>query len=147
MLLVGLVGGLAMGAVAGARRTQSAFPSYLVRTNATDLQAELFSQSVTANAYSQALTQELAHLSRVRHVASFVLPFVFPVTAKGAATFPPALNDNEVSMIGGVNGQFFDQDRLAVAQGRMADPARASGLVKQPSRSSAFFVVSRCAED
>ena len=33
VLLVGLMGGVAMGAVAGARRTQSAFPVYLASTN------------------------------------------------------------------------------------------------------------------
>ena len=37
VLLVGLVGGLAMGAVAAARRTQSAFPTYLASTTPSDL--------------------------------------------------------------------------------------------------------------
>ena len=37
VLLVGLVGGVAMGAVAGARRTQSSFPAYLASTNPSDL--------------------------------------------------------------------------------------------------------------
>ncbi|MGO9875943.1 MAG: hypothetical protein ACLPVY_19365 [Acidimicrobiia bacterium] len=36
VLLVGLVGGLAIGAVAGARRTQSSFPGYLTRVNANN---------------------------------------------------------------------------------------------------------------
>ncbi|MEY2570113.1 MAG: hypothetical protein QOE63_463, partial [Acidimicrobiaceae bacterium] len=33
VLLVGVLGGLALGAVAGARRTQSSFPSFLASTN------------------------------------------------------------------------------------------------------------------
>jgi len=37
VLLVGLIGGLAMGAVAGARRTQSSFPAFLRSTNPSDL--------------------------------------------------------------------------------------------------------------
>ena len=37
-LLVGLLGGLSMGAVAGARRTQSSFPVYLASTNPSDVQ-------------------------------------------------------------------------------------------------------------
>ena len=39
LLLIGLVGGVAMGAVAGARRTQSSFPVYLASTNPSDVQA------------------------------------------------------------------------------------------------------------
>ena len=37
VLLLGFVGGLAMGAVAAARRTQSAFPAYLASTRPSDL--------------------------------------------------------------------------------------------------------------
>ena len=37
VLLVGLVGGLAMGSLAAARRTQSSFPAYLASTNPSDL--------------------------------------------------------------------------------------------------------------
>ncbi|HEY5026110.1 MAG TPA: FtsX-like permease family protein [Acidimicrobiales bacterium] len=35
VVLVGLLGGVAIGAIAGARRTQSAFPAYLAATKAT----------------------------------------------------------------------------------------------------------------
>src|ERR1700688_4620317 len=37
VLLIGLVGGLAMGSIAAARRTQSAFPIYLASTHPADL--------------------------------------------------------------------------------------------------------------
>ena len=37
VLLLGLVGGLAMGSVAAARRTQAAFTSYLASTNPSEL--------------------------------------------------------------------------------------------------------------
>src|SRR5579863_6762587 len=39
ILLVGLVGGVAMGAIAAARRTQSSFPAYLASTNPSDFGA------------------------------------------------------------------------------------------------------------
>ena len=39
ILLVGLVGGVATGAIAGARRTQSSFPTYLASTNPSDFGA------------------------------------------------------------------------------------------------------------
>ena len=37
VVLIGLVGGVAMAAVAGARRTQSSFPAYLASTNPSDV--------------------------------------------------------------------------------------------------------------
>jgi hypothetical protein len=37
VLLVGLVGGLAMASLAGARRTQSSYPTFLASTNPSDL--------------------------------------------------------------------------------------------------------------
>src|SRR5882724_7573723 len=37
VVLIGLLGGLAIGAVAGARRTQSSYPAYLARTHGSDL--------------------------------------------------------------------------------------------------------------
>src|ERR1700722_8350787 len=38
VLLLGLVGGVALGAIAGARRTQSSYPVYLASTKPADLQ-------------------------------------------------------------------------------------------------------------
>ena len=37
VLLIGLVGGLAMGALAAARRTESSFPTFLASTNPSNL--------------------------------------------------------------------------------------------------------------
>ena len=37
VLLIGLIGGIAMGSIAAARRTQSAYPAFLAATNASDL--------------------------------------------------------------------------------------------------------------
>ena len=37
VLLLGLLGGLALGSVAAARRTQAAFPAYLASTNPSNL--------------------------------------------------------------------------------------------------------------
>ena len=37
VMLLGLLGGLAMGSVAAARRTQAAFPAYLASTKPSDL--------------------------------------------------------------------------------------------------------------
>ena len=42
VLLVGLLGGLAMGALAGARRTQSSYPRFLKSTNPSALNVSIF---------------------------------------------------------------------------------------------------------
>ena len=42
VVLVGLVGGLAMGTIAGARRTQSSYPTFLASTNPSDLSVSVF---------------------------------------------------------------------------------------------------------
>ena len=42
ILLVGLVGGLALGSVAAARRTQSSFATYLASTNPSNLSITVF---------------------------------------------------------------------------------------------------------
>jgi hypothetical protein len=40
----------------------------------------------------------------------------------GRLDLPPALQDDAVASIGSVNDMYFDQDRVTVSQGRMADP-------------------------
>ncbi len=75
VLLVGLLGGLAMGAVAGARRTQASSSTYLASTNPSDLVAfTAFDNPAlgSANGYSAAAVAEVAHLPYVRHQATVV---------------------------------------------------------------------------
>lgn len=61
VLLVGLVGGVAVGAVGAARRTQSAFPAALATTDASDLDVQIGTVGGYAlNAVSVA--QQRAHL-------------------------------------------------------------------------------------
>src|SRR5207344_2700574 len=52
LLLIGVVGGVAMAAVAGARRTQSSFPAYLASTNPADVQAFTEFDPITGTVYS-----------------------------------------------------------------------------------------------
>lgn len=62
IILIGLVGGVAMGAAAAVRRTQAAFPAYLAASHASDLQFQVYSsQSVASLEY---LTKELEQLPR-----------------------------------------------------------------------------------
>jgi hypothetical protein len=126
VLLVGFVGGLAMGAIAGARRTQSAFPAYLAATNASDLQ---FQTSIVSNYDSSVnLDARLAQLPLVTHVASAPSMLVIPLGSNGKA-LPQAFNDDDVTEVGSTGGMYYSQDRVTVAEGRMANPASTDEMV------------------
>src|SRR5271170_6427318 len=76
VLLVGLVGGVAMGSIAGARRTQSTFPAYLAATKASDLQLQ--TSTVTDEFGAVSLVGKLARLPHVQHVADAPSLLVIP---------------------------------------------------------------------
>jgi hypothetical protein len=136
LLLIGVVGGLGMGAVAGARRTQAAFPVFLRASHASDLQIQFFrlgsaqpgstfsGPPISANLYSPALTRDLGHLPNVSRVAVLTNMFISPVGAHGVPRLPEPLQTNEISEVGSVNGQFFTQDKVIADQGRLPDPSR-----------------------
>ena len=131
VLFVGLVGGVAMGAIAGARRTQSAFPAYLAAKDASDMQAQIWnlggslSGAATAN-----LTGQLARLPYVEHVASAPTVLLLPLGPGGKpAPSASAYLGNEVNVVGSDGGMYFRQDGVSVAEGRMADPGRADEMV------------------
>jgi len=126
VLLVGLVGGVAMGAVGAARRTQSAFPRILATTDASNLDVQIgtvggYALNVVSVAELRAHLEEIAHLPNVEHVAAYMNLLVGPVSRNGTLDLAPAMQDNAVDGIGSVNNMYFDQDRVTVSQGRMAD--------------------------
>jgi hypothetical protein len=129
VLLVGLVGGVSMGAIAGARRTQSAFPAYLAATDASDLEMQASSNvaSFTSDQIEQ-LGRKLAHLPYVARVAIAPNLYVVPIGPNGRPP-PSAVNDDDVTALGSENGEYFTQDRVTVTEGRMADPKSDSEMV------------------
>jgi hypothetical protein len=128
VLLVGLVGGVAMAAVAGARRTQSSFPAYLAATRASDLQVQLYTVSSNVGFGGGDMSVALAHLHDVVHVGSAPTLLVAQLGPDGKALPSGAIN-NEVSMLGSTGGMYATVDRVAVSQGRLADPRRVDEIV------------------
>jgi len=128
VLLVALLGGLSMGAIAGARRTQSSFPTLLARSNSSDL-LTLTGVSNPAlgeiNGYDPKLIRAISRLPNVKDVKSLVEMDLLPLTASGA----PLFKANGQAMDGSVNGEEFTQDRLIITQGRMANARRADQFV------------------
>ena len=131
-LLVGLLGGLAMAAVAGARRTQSAYPSFLASSHASDLQVGFYTSqgnSVAGDLYSPAVTARFAAIPHVRRVAAVVQMFAAPEGKDGKPHIPPPLQNNIVYTEGSVGGYGFSEDGVVANQGRLADPGRTDEMV------------------
>jgi FtsX-like permease family len=125
VLLIGLVGGVAMVSIAGARRSQSTFGAYLAATRASNLQLQT---SVTSGQFGVDLRGKLARLPHVEHVADAPSLLVIQLGSNGKA-LPSSFNNNDVQQVGSTGGMYFSQDRVVVTQGQMADPASTDEMV------------------
>ena len=131
IILIGLVGGLGLGSLAAARRTQSSFSVFLAATNPSDFQVSIYSGGTggTNLSYSASLTREISRLPGVRHVAAGFVVIGAPLTADGA----PRIRVTGLAYpVASVNGLFFTQDRVALNQGRLANPRRPDEIVMAP---------------
>lgn len=126
VLLIGLVGGLALGALTAARRTQSAFPAYLRSTNPSDLTvlSALYEPDRRQPAgFDANVVRNIARLPHVTRVESYAGVNVAVLAPNGAVSV------NASGLPGSIDGEYFDQDRATVVEGRMADPTRADEVV------------------
>jgi hypothetical protein len=129
VLLVGLVGGVAIGAIAGARRTQSAFPNYLRATDASDLEVQTASGAAGLTSHQiNRLGTQLSRLPDVVRVATAPNLLVVPLGPKGRP-LPSAVNSDDVSALGSEGGAYFTQDRVSLVTGEMADPRSSSEMM------------------
>lgn len=126
VVLIGLMGGIAMGSVAAARRTQSAYPFFLAATNASDLTMSTYgvTNNSSASNYSPRLANEIAHIPDVSRVESWVGAQIVPLKPNGAPNLTTPLNS-----VGSVDGLYFDEDRATPVVGRMANPRRSDEFV------------------
>jgi hypothetical protein len=120
-LIVGLLGGVAMASVAAARRTQSAFPRILAASNASDLH-------VDPGPYSARVVDRISRLPRVRSAESYVALSGLRALPSGFAD-PQTLFNQQVELVGSLDGLYFDQDRVIITGGRRADPGRPGEIV------------------
>ena len=75
VLLIGLIGGIALGSVAAARRTQSSYTTFLAATNPSDL---------SLSGQGPNLTKKLAQLPGVQRVEAALYSLnAFPLTRRG----------------------------------------------------------------
>ena len=129
VLLIGLVGGLALGSIAAARRTASSFSVFLAASNPSDLTIVPAGGGPGGSPphLAQRLEAAVRGYPQVSHVESYEALQASFVRAGNERAGRAAAGD--VLLVSSVDGLLFDQDRFAVTSGRMADPARADEVV------------------
>lgn len=132
VILLGLVGGVALGAIAGARSTQSSFPVYLASTRPADFQVFTAFLNPALGAqesrgYRASTERQISALPYVKSQETVVgfdanidqLTGVRERIEPGAK--PPSLE-------GPVESEYFNQDRVTLVSGHLpdlADPSQA----------------------
>jgi hypothetical protein len=113
-ILLGIVGGLALFALAGARRTQSSYPRFLRSRNPSTMAVD-----VGGGADLHATLAEIADLPQVAQARAYRATY----TAELVDGVPDL--EHEFEALGSVDGRYFDQDVFTPVHGRLPDPARA----------------------
>jgi hypothetical protein len=133
VLLVALVGGLAMGAVAAARRTQSSFPVYIASTHPADLSGITdFSNGQPGAAglgYDPARLAKIARLPHVRREFSFAGINTVPLGRNGVPVSIPGFPAESGEGAGILGSTRAAELGASVIQGRLPDPAEADEFV------------------
>jgi hypothetical protein len=127
-LFIAILGGVAMGTVAGARRTESSFGTLLNRSDSSQLEAPLQFYNPQAgfnSGYSPSAIEKLRSLAHVTNVESIVGVNAYPLGPHGQ-TVP---GDNGFAPEGSVDGLELNEDRLIINRGRLPDPRRADEFV------------------
>ena len=110
-LTISVCFGLAFFAIAGARRTQSAYPRFLGHAHSSTV-------TVSTAGYNDATDKAIAAIPEVQESRTFVGFGLIPLV-DGQPDFAQAFETN-----GTFNGRYFDQDKFTPTQGRMADADR-----------------------
>lgn len=126
VLVIGLVGGLAMASLAGARRTDSSFPTYLASTNPSTL--GVFTryddpELKIDTGYNAKLAIAVAHLPLVTRSATAII-FDANINLNGVRGihYHGLAGESPPTILGTLNGEFTSMDRVSLIAGRMPNP-------------------------
>ena len=142
VILSGLLGGLAMGSIAGARRTQSSFPVFLASTNPPDLEGVTSfvnpSPGSAGLGYDPALQAKIARLPHVGAVdVESGLNFI-PL-GKGGVPESPAAFPATAGEVGGlVSDTGRSLDVSAATEGRIFDLRNANEFMVSATTAKTF---------
>lgn len=136
VVLISLVGGLALATIAGARRTESSYPTFLASTNPSNLSfgTALFNPALGyTSGYDGAVIQRIAALPGVSRAESYVGLDAVPLGPDGKPVAVVQSSNVTFNVLGSVGGLYFDMDRASVVAGRMADPSNPHEIVATAS--------------
>ena len=144
ILLVGLVGGLAMGSIAAARRTQSSFPAFIASVHPADLQGPISYYQPGGGplgaGYNPAVIRTIArqpHVSRLEVAVGLNTLLLGP---DGAPVTTPGLPAQGGESVGVVRRFGYSVDKLTVIQGRMPAPSSAHEMVMTRASARLFHL-------
>src|SRR5271156_4070113 len=129
--LIGLVGGVSLGSIAGARRSESAFPAFLRSTDPSDM-------AIDVGEYNPKILKEIARLPQVTSIETYVSPNAVPVTKSGFFEANSPENLTEFDPLASLNGLYFKQDRFTILRGRLPNPNRADEVMVDQFSASLF---------
>jgi len=136
VVLIGLAGGVALGSLAGARRTASSFSTFLAASNPSDLMIDPAGEGPGMGPPNAShLVDAVRAYPEVKHVESY--EGLDASLVEAGRPEARSLNSNVV-LVGSVDGLLFNQDRFAVTSGRMADPKRADEVMVTQSAAAAL---------
>ena len=117
-VLVAVVGGIALGSIAAARRTDSSYSRLLASTNPSDmLVVPLLTGPAAVGEHN---LEEIAHLPQVTHVATSTDPELMPLGV-GNNPSPTGANisNNGIFPVASLDGEFSTHDAPRIVSGRM----------------------------
>jgi ABC-type lipoprotein release transport system permease subunit len=123
VLLIGIVSGVGLAALAGARRTDTSFNAFFSQTNPSNLGVAAFTSKPTD------FTKTIAALPGVENVSDY-LSLQGELLRSGRK---PVQLLPKISIVGSVSGEFFSRDRFTVTTGRRANPRRADEIMVSQS--------------
>jgi FtsX-like permease family len=126
IVLIGSVGGLALASVAGARRTESSFPTYVASVNPSTvlILSRYDDPELHVNSgYSARLAKEFAHLAFVRRATTAIIfdGNISLPAIKGLHSHVLA-GESPPTFVGSWDGEFSAVDRATLLTGRLANP-------------------------
>jgi hypothetical protein len=127
-LIGGLLGSVALAALAGARRTDSAYGRYLRSVNASDVMVDVPGPVLP-------VIREIEREPGTVSTAAWL-------GLNGEPVIDGKLDDSFLTdgIRGGLDGEFYRQDKLTVLAGRLPLPSAADDMVLTPSMASAFHL-------
>ena len=130
-LIAGLLGGVALGAVAGARRTATAYSRYLTSINASDVFV-----NVPGMLPGMTATQPITLISSLPGVVSHAAY----VGLNGLPVVHGQVDDNflDNSVNGSLDGEYFSQDRVTVLAGQLPPEGSTTTVVLTPGIAKRF---------